>query len=60
MLNIQEKVSESWKKLIKFCETGNVKLWMHPSLMIGCQLHQDTVIFYFYLSVFGPGKSGKS
>ena len=39
---------------------GNVKLWMHPSLMIGCQLHQDTTaIFHFFLLVFGQGKVGE-
>ena len=30
---------------------GNVKLWIHPSLMIGCQLHQNPVTFYFKVLV---------
>ena len=34
----------------------NVKLWMHPSLMMGCKLHQDAVTFYVHLAVFNQGK----
>ena len=50
ILTIQEKISESWTELIKSVNLGNVKLWMHPSLMIDYKLHQDAMTFYFHLS----------
>ena len=57
ILKIQEEVSESWKKLIKFSEFGKRKV-VDASQPDGphCQLHQDTVISYFHLSVFSQGK----
>ena len=38
-----------FSKLTKVSEIGNLEVMAAGSLMIGFQIHQDAVIFYFHL-----------